>query len=585
MTKYTIFCVLGLALLIQGGKHWMTPATTTVNKPVVATNSDAGPIEPLTNTAHADSLAVTHSSSNDSPQAGQPARQPDRSFTPGSTFLATAAQVNKDTSPALDKTDAAPPSVLVTTPQPPPLEIKPTFVPQPREAGSLTQADPSPTANVVSKQETPLTETPLNETTDSASERPRLPADLAVKGATGTAESAALIADSTGKSSALPSFTTLKPLVDNRVPLIFPTTAQMQIQLDPTSPYGPAGQDPGPTQAITNAMRFNEARNPMQVKADSLVSHNLLQGAQLAYQQPQFPGTNKLEGKELTIQDLFIMTTNRDQRFGLLKAYWKVALAMAEYHWAVEEYLTIRTLDGIGVVGGQASPSHIYIEAAIFASMARVSETRKQAIIAQFELLTLMGGQYRNLPLAIDVPLVGTYNTQFEANYPNPLSAPKRLQAINKTIDNCRDTVNSRGITIDRIFKAWQAAILLFQQNPRSEQNAQVVALAYEQLTRARRGFLGSIREYNSDIAEYALTVLNPSFRPDQLARYLTRTPSPRPLWNTSAMNPGETTEVQASLPESRVDGQVVPSTFADGATDDWSQKTKPALPSVMKQN
>lgn len=580
MTKYTIFCVLGLALVIQGARHWLSPGTnpetTTSNKPVIAANLDANSIKPLTETEHVDSLAVPHLSSKDSPQAEQPARQPSHSFTPGSTFLATAAQETKV--PAPENPEAAPPSVLVTTPQPTPLVIKPTFVPKPREADMPALVNQSPTANsvVVGKQETPI-----DEATDPANERPRLPADFAIKEATTMAENASLIAGTSGNTSSLPDFTTLKPLVDDRVLLVFPTTAQMQIQLDPNPSYGLGGQDPA--QPITNAQRFNEARNPAQVKADSLLSHNLLQGAQLAYQQPQFPNTNKLEGKELTIQDLFILTSNRDQRFALLKAYWKIALAMAEYHWAVEEYLTIRTLDGVGVANGR-SPSHIYIEAAIFASMARVSETRTQAINAQFELLTLMGGRYRNLPLSVDVPLVGTYNTQFEANYPNPATAPRRLQAINKTIDNRRDTVNSRGIAIDRIFKAWQAAIGLFQQNP-NEQNAQVVALAYEQLTRARRGFLASIREYNSDIAEYALTVLDPSFRPDQLARYLTRTPSPRPLWNTSAMNPVETANALPTMADTRTDGQVTPATFAEGAAgDDWSEKTRPMLPSVMKQ-
>ncbi len=577
MTKYTIFCVLGLALLIQGGKHWMTPVIAPANKPVIAANLDADSIEPLTKTAHADSLAVPHSSNIDAPQPELTTRQPDRSFTPGSTFLATAAQETKDPQPGPEKPEAAPPSVLISTPMPLPLEIKPTFVPQPREANLASPNSPSPTADlvVVGKQETPVPEG-----SDAANERPRLPVDVAVK----TAESTSLIADATIKSLSIPNFTTLKPLVDNRVLLIFPTTAQMQLRLDNNGPYVPAGQDSLQSQPIANAQRINESRNPAQVKADSLTSHNLLQGAQLAYQQPQFPEDRKLGGKELTIQDLFILTTNQNQRFGLLKAYWKVALAMAEFHWALEEFYTIQTLEGVGVVGGRASPSHSYIEAAIYSSLARVSETRTQAINAQYELLTLIGGQYRNLPLAVDVPLVGTYNTQFEANYPDG-RAPKRLQAINKTIDLRRDTVNTRGIAIDRTFAAWQAAIQLFKQNP-SDQNAQVVALAFEQLTRHRRSFLGSIREYNSDIAEYALTVLNPSFRPDQLARYLTRTPSPRPLWNTSAMNPGETAEVPSSMKDARADGQVMPATFAEEtAGDDWSQRTKPMLPSVMKQN
>lgn len=567
MTKYTIFCVLGLALLIQGAKQWMTPAP----QPLAAANPDASPIEPLTKTAHADSLAVPHASSNVSPQPELMTRQPERSFTPGSSFLAQAAQESKDPSP--DKTDAAPPSVLVKT-QPDPLVIKPTFVPQPREANTLA-SNPNPAANavVVNKPETPL-----HETTDPAGERPRLPAEFATQQAATTAESAALTAEAIGKSSPLPDFTTLKPLIDNRVELQFPTTA-MQI---PLSPYGQPGQDPSQSSPIANTLRSNEARNPAQVKADSLASHNLMQGAQLAYQSPNFPPQYKLEGKELTLQDIFILTQDRDKRYAMLKAYWKVALAMAEYNWAVEEYFTIQRLEGIG---GQASTSHRYIEAAINSCVARVSETRIQTINAQFELLTLMGGQFRTMPLCVDVPLVGTYNTQFEANFPNG-RAPTRLRAISQTIDLRRDVVNSSCLAIDTTFNAWAKTAIPLYQRDATEQNAQVVAIGYDQLTRRRRNFLASIREYNNDIAEYALTVLSPSFRPDQLAGYLTRTPSPRPLWNTSAMNPGETAEVPPGLKEARADGQVMPATFAEGTGgDDWSEKTRPALPSVMKQN
>lgn len=570
MTKYTIFCVLGLALLIQGAKQWMVPASKPSNNSSAA-NSETGDIEPLTKTAHADSLGVPHPSNNDSPQASPAIRQPDRSFTPGSTFLAQAVRDNTEAPPG--KTDAVPSSVMVASSEPAPLVIKPTFVPQPREA--------NPNAIVMSKPNSP----PLEQAADPADERPRLPADFATKEATTSAESASMIADATAKSSSIPSFTMLKPIKDDRVELQFPTTANMQIQLGgntPISPYGQAGPDSAGQLPITNVQRLNEARNPAQVKADSLASHNLLQGAQLAYQSRDFPAQNRLEGKELTLQDLFILTPDREKRFALLKAYWKVALAMAEYHWAVEENYTIQRLNAIS---GQASTSHRYIEAAIYSSISRVSETRTQTINAQYELLTLMGGQFRTMPLCVDVPLVGTYNTQFDVNFPNG-RAPTRLRAISQTVDLRRDVVNTRCLAINTTFDAWAKSAIPLYLSSSTEQNAQVVAIGYEQVTRHRRYFLASIREYNNDIAEYALSVLSPSFRPDQLAGYLTRTPSPRPLWNTSAMVTSDTAEEQPVLANVRTDNQIRPATFTDeSAGEDWSQKTRSVLPSVMKQN
>ncbi len=560
MTKYTIFCVLGLALLIAGAKHWMPGSKPASN--TTAANSEGSKIAPLTNTEHAASLAAPPPSSSDSPQAGPAARQPDRSFTPGSTFLAQSVQNTAEQEPG--KIDVVPPSVLTQTPQPAPLALPTTHKPQPREA--------NPNAVVL---------TPLSA---GAPEQPSLPADLAAA----SAESASMISDATARSVLIPSVAALKPLLDGPVELQFPEIVQKQINLGgpgstPISPYS-AGQDPL-GQPVAGGERSNEARNPAQVKADSLASHNLLQGAQLAYRSQKFPVQHKLEGRELTLQDLFIITNDRDKRFALLKAYWRVALAMAEYNWAVEEYYTIKPLEG---VAGQASTSHRYIEAAINSSVARVSETRIQTINAQFELLKLMGGQYRAMPLCADIPLVGTYNTQFEKNYPTG-RAPARLREISQTVDLRRDVVNSRCLSIHTTFNAWANSAIPQYLRSQSESDAQVVAIGYEQVIRHRRYFLAAIREYNNDIAEYALSVLSPSFRPEQLASFLTRTPSPGPLWNTSAMISSESAEVPPSLQElradspARSDSQVRPATFVnESAGEDWSLKTREPLPSVM---
>jgi hypothetical protein len=50
-------------------------------------------------------------------------------------------------------------------------------------------------------------------------------------------------------------------------------------------------------------------------------------------------------------------------------------------------------------------------------------------------------------------------------------------------------------------------------------------------------------------------------------------------------MNPVETANALPAMADTRTDGQVTPATFAEGAAgDDWSEKTRPMLPSVMKQ-
>jgi hypothetical protein len=561
MTKYTIFCVLGLALLIGGAKQWLFPGSKPANNSSAA-NLAASDIKPLSQTNQAGMLGTPNPTSGDAPQANPAARQPDRSFTPGSTLLANAVQEQRDASPG--PTDNVPPSVLPKSPQPAPLALPTTFKPQPREA--------NPNAAAQNNQGAPHG--------DGTHEQQNMPADFFIA-ATTTVQSAGMIADATARSTSTPNFAALKPLADGPIELQFPEIVQKQIHLggpgsgSPISPYG-LGQDP-------NTLRNNEARNPAQVKADSLVSHNLVQGAQLAFQSAKFPMQHKLEGRELTLQDLFIITTDPKKRYALLRAYWKVALAMAEYNWAVEEYYTLEPLKAVGF-GNQVTASHRYIEAAINSSMARVSETRIQTINAQFELLTLMGGKFRAMPLCVDIPLVGTYNTQYEKNFPTG-QAPARLREIAQTVDLRRDVVNARCLAVNTTFDAWaNSAIPLFRQGP-TELNAQVIAIGYEQVTRHRRNFLAAIRDYNNDIAEYALTVLSSSLRPDQLASYLTRTPSLRPLWNTSAMISSETADTAPALEPARSDSQVRQATFSnEAAGEDWSRKTREVLPSVMSK-
>ncbi len=88
-------------------------------------------------------------------------------------------------------------------------------------------------------------------------------------------------------------------------------------------------------------------------------------------------------------------------------------------------------------------------------------------------------------------------------------------------------------------YEAWYGAKESYFTNP-TEQVAQVVGLAYDQLVRHRRAFLDSIRNYNNDIAEYVLMTNQATVRPDELTQSLIRNPS-RPLWNTTADASDET--------------------------------------------
>jgi hypothetical protein len=358
-------------------------------------------------------------------------------------------------------------------------------------------------------------------------------------------------------------------------------TGQFQ---QPVTPYDQQPRQPSGMNVdlgLGAFVTYEQMRNPDIVKKDSQRSDRTLRDAQLfyrAYDNKSVEDRYRLQGSELSLQDLFMFRTDAKSRFELIRAYWKLAIAMADFHWAYDEFRTMQKLGEVRNSGN--TNSHKIFTAIVYASMCRFLDAETAVINAQYELMGLMGNTRRR-PLAIDVPLVGTYNTRLATLYPNVRTAPQRLLIIDSTIDKKRDTINLRALAMATTYDAWFDAQGSYFSNPQ-EQGAQVVGLAYDQLVRHRRAFLDSIRNYNTDIAEYVLLTNQASVRPDELTQSLIRNPS-RPLWNTTA-DASETRNNVMRQPAIIEDHAVQPATFSE-ATDgqDYTRKDPANLPpSVM---
>ncbi|MGC4003319.1 MAG: hypothetical protein QM811_09355 [Pirellulales bacterium] len=567
MAKYLIFGMLGLAIGVAGLKEYLESGTKSRTNDIAQADSNG-------KLSQAGETPATPANGTPQPAYAPEVRlKPNGMFVPPALLKAQNEGSRSSDPPSLPATSPTQGS-LVDAPEirtAPPIEITPRLDTS-RSAAKVETPDPSPT----------LATDPLHANATGTSETvAKTPAQLELE--------RAIQANDPGPDPRL------KPLFDKDVA---PASGKMTVgrQQVPGSPYDmPLTQQQGgsnPIPLYPPNMQQNDPiavqggwerdRNPAQVKADSQISDTLLRDSQLAFQNPNLNERQKIPGKVMALEDLFYLTQDRERRFQLIRAYWKLALAMAEYHWALDEYIMILPLERIG--GGAQTIAHRYIEAVMYSSQARISDTKTAAINAQYELLVLMGNSARTAPLAVDVPLVGTYNTQFSQNFPDNRAAPQRLRAIDKTVDLQRDSINTRAIAIQRTYAALVSAKKLYETQP-TEIQAQGFALAFEQLTRHRRAFLNSVREYNIDIAEYAMMTLPGNYRPAEIAKLLNRRPSPA-LWNSQAAIETEADERSVGRPamETRVDRDVTQATFNEPVEGErWSRP--PEMKSVMKRN
>jgi hypothetical protein len=285
-------------------------------------------------------------------------------------------------------------------------------------------------------------------------------------------------------------------------------------------------------------------------------------------QDPAFLG-EKLAGQELAVADIVKRNQARDQQITAMRKYWKLAMAMLDYRFAVHEFDTLQT--GVNTVDINIRPLYI---AAYEAAQARVLETKSLMLAAQLDLQVQLN--LKALPVPVDIPWVGTYRTDFQLvskSFANS-NQYSRLESIDKTINLWRDAVNLRAEV------AYNSGDNLSTCIQSQRADAQQVVLAYEQLVKHRRAFIAAVLEFNYDIVDYVFTV-NAVTPLGPLQDILTRRPSkPKQLTATDTAN-GES--LASRQPTVIVDGKVQPTTFANGVDDGWgSEQPKDNTKSVL---
>lgn len=231
------------------------------------------------------------------------------------------------------------------------------------------------------------------------------------------------------------------------------------------------------------------------------------------------PAASRLTGQPLTLLTALSSTFDRRQQLAVTQAYWRLAEAVAVYHFSLDHD---RQLEGLEAGAGEAS----MLRAARASSAALVREAELSAVAAQHHLAELaLLPPDAPLPLPADRPHVGPYRTQFDELF-SRRTAPARTRLIDRTLPIRHRAIDGRASAVQAAADALPAAV---DARERGQAELASVLACMEDSLRQRRAFIASVCRYNDEIAEYALAIVSPATNGQALVGMLIH-PVPHPV-------------------------------------------------------
>ena len=229
-------------------------------------------------------------------------------------------------------------------------------------------------------------------------------------------------------------------------------------------------------------------------------------------------GESPWEGERFSLQDLLARGPGREERIGMIRDYWRLWAAIGSYRVAWTDEKRLQDLaERIKKRAASADPtSMLAVEHA--AAHARLRETELEVIAAQYELadsarLPVDGP----LPLPSDTPLVAAYETKFDILYASH-APPAWAQIMDRSLPLRRKSLESRAEAAQAAEDAFEATLDSFANG---DVTLDVVLFRERASVRQRTKFVDEVRDYNSDIARFAMSHARDNFTPELLTSML----------------------------------------------------------------
>lgn len=210
-----------------------------------------------------------------------------------------------------------------------------------------------------------------------------------------------------------------------------------------------------------------------------------------------------LEGQPTPLLQVLSAADARARR-DVVVAYWQLACAMLDYQYRADEAGQFQTL-AAGQEGAGNAP--LELRAAAAAATARQTDARVRVLEAQQRLSSLLPSPLREQSLlASDAPHAGPYGTKFEALF-SGRSAPPNAWLLNRVLPLRHQEVTARLESVD---SAEQAVAASRQAMKAGMGDSLGLLNDLMLLASVRRTLVDSLRQYNQEIADYALGVVSP---------------------------------------------------------------------------
>lgn len=223
-----------------------------------------------------------------------------------------------------------------------------------------------------------------------------------------------------------------------------------------------------------------------------------------------------LEGKPTPLVDLLSRLADRGQQIALVQTYWKLSAALAEYRIAADESARLgQLLPPVDATGKH--PTDPLRESRLASCEARLREAELAVVDLQYALGEIVrAAPTEPLVLPVDLPHVGAYRTYFQERYARV--SPPRGHLIDRSLPLLHRSLELRA---SAAIAAADAAEADQEAYHAGKLDGLSVIETLSELTRQRRAFVAAVRDYNSDIAEYALSVVPPGLSSAQLVNVL----------------------------------------------------------------
>ena len=232
---------------------------------------------------------------------------------------------------------------------------------------------------------------------------------------------------------------------------------------------------------------------------------------------PKRIGDPRLYARPLPLLEALERSGDRSRRLWITQAYWKVSSAFAAVRFATE---AVERLELIAP-GGDPHDRAV-LDVAIADAKADLAEARAQLVAAQQELVDLVRLPItESPPWPIDRPLATPYQTHFATIFANR-AATGRIRAIDRMLPSKHEAIEARAAAVNA---ARTALDMAEADHAKAKRPIESVAVAQAALASQQREFLSATLAYNLDIAEYAMSVADPSVPDDRFVSMLIGTP------------------------------------------------------------